>query len=241
MRALAASIKLSELPEGRPSVPVVLRTDPLERYNDPPRRIGDATLWGWGEVGRPRAVLKVEHMPDRPESTRWVLGLVSLAPARITVEFVDGQQWTSKRSGVDMATIPHAPAPGASDAVRIGQMRTLCRRFAASEYAGPVRGRLQLRLMPKPLARYSDDRTGIQDGALFAFAYGTNPDVLLVIESGREHDKPPAWHYGLARLGGGQPLVTLDGKEVWSQTGADPPAQLETYMNRRMADGIVPY
>jgi hypothetical protein len=71
---------------------------------------------------------------------------------------------------------------------------------------------------------------------VFAFAYGTNPDVLLVLEARRPTGSAPHWEYGLARLGGGEPFVRLDGAEVWTQPVANPPARRETYMNRRELD-----
>ncbi|MDR3636301.1 MAG: hypothetical protein P4L84_21035 [Isosphaeraceae bacterium] len=232
MRAHAASLKVTAIAPGRPALAVALRDEPLERYSDPPRNIQDATLWAWGDSGRPGAILKVEHMPKRPEATRWLYGLVSLAAGRIEVEFRDDQRWTSTMPGVEMRPIAEAPAPAASESVRLSQMKALARRFSASEGAGGTQGRLQLRLMPRPLIRYSDGTLGIRDGALFAFAYGTNPDILLVIESQGPTDTTATWQFGLARLGGGEPIVALDGKEVWSQSGANPPARLATYMNR---------
>jgi hypothetical protein len=140
----------------------------------------------------------------------------------------------SSRPGLELATVTGAAATAASDGLRLGQMKDIARRFSASEYAGPVRGRLQLRLMPRPLHRYAASAPGPRDGALFGFAYGTNPDVLLAIEA-HEAEAGPGWWYGLARLGGGDFTVNLDGREVWNRPGADPPAERETYMNRWVA------
>ena len=89
--------------------------------------------------------------------------------------------------------------------------------------------------MPKPLHRFTDPDSGVIDGALFAFAYGTNPDVLLILEAQEEGEGPPVWHYDLGRLGGAETIVTLDGNEVWTQLFADPPSELDTYMNRWLA------
>jgi hypothetical protein len=237
MRNLAQKMKVSMFADGRPLEPISLCADPWARYNDPPRGIHDATLWAWGDRGRPRAVLKVEQMPDQVDAQRWVVGLVSLASERIAVSFDDGAEWTSRRSGLAMRPIPRSPAPAVSEAVRLGQMRDLARRFSASEYNGPARGRLQLRLMPKPFHRYADPDAGISDGAIFAFAYGTNPDVLLVIEATGAKGAPSTWRYDLARLGGAEASVTLDSQEVWRQPYADPPSARETYMNRWLAAG----
>ena len=39
----------------------------------------------------------------------------------------------------------------------------------------------QLRLLPKPWHRYGKGGSGVEDGALFAFAIGTDPEVFLMI------------------------------------------------------------
>ena len=45
---------------------------------------------------------------------------------------------------------------------------------------GYAQWRHELRLMPQPLYRYdADDEGGTFDGALFAFAQGTDPEILL--------------------------------------------------------------
>ena len=236
MRAHASAIRVTEQSAEGDERAMALRSEPLERYSDPPREIHDAALWAWGEAGRPRAVLKVEYMGNRPPATRWVYGLVALTPGRLDVQFGDGTRWRSTEPGLAPRTVPDAPVPGGTAAVRLAQMKALARRFGGTEDAGPARRRLQLRLMPRPLARYADEALGVRDGAIFAFAYGTNPDILLVIETPADHAATVAWQYAVARLGGGAPSVTLDGKEVWSAPAANPPAQLATYMNRRAAD-----
>lgn len=241
MRAIARSVRLRDLAGDPPGRVLSLREEPLLRYSDPPRAIFDATLWAWvrRDGGRPWAALKVEHQPTRPPQRRWIQGLVSLAPERIEATFHDGQTWASTEPGLVPRPIPGAAAPAASAVRRLGQARDLMRRFAVSEYAGVAVGRLMLRIMPRPLLRYSDPDAGVLDGFLFAFAYGTNPDVLLVLEA---HDRtsPPGWQYGIGRLGGAEGSVELDGQKVWSVTLGNPPQQLATYMNRWVAEGDEP-
>jgi hypothetical protein len=241
MRTMARAIQLCEVQGGMAGAPVPLREEPILHYSDPTRAIQDASLWAWGAKGRPLAVMKVEYQPIRPGDRRWVEGVASLAPGPIAVEFHDGQRWEAKKAGIELRAIPKAPAPANSESLRLSQMKALARRFAASEYAGPAKGRIQLRLMPSPLLRYADPDAGLRDGALFGFAYGTNPDVLFVIEARSLDGSPASWHYGFARQGGGQLYGNLDDQEIWSEpTTADPPAVRETYMNRRVAAGAEP-
>jgi hypothetical protein len=240
MRKIAGSIAITQQIEGKPGSMTALRPAPILRYNDPPRHMLDATLWAWGGRGRPVAVLKVEFQPTHPPPRRWVLSLVALGPNRISVEFHDGQHWASTRPGLELRAIPGASPPAATETLRLVQMRTLARRFAATEGTGVARGQLQLRLMPTPLDRYPDPASGLRDGVIFGLATGTNPDLFLVIEAVTNQGASPTWHYGFARNGGGEFTASLDGQAVWTAGMANPPAQLETYMNRRMAEGTEP-
>ena len=65
-----------------------------------------------------------------------------------------------------------------------------------------------------------------------ATRYGTNPDMLLVIEARKPGDAQPEWQYGIARLGAGRLFLDLDQKQVWAEGGTGIPANLGTYMNR---------
>ena len=57
--------------------------------------------------------------------------------------------------------------------------------------------------------RYQPDAAADTDGAIFALANGTNPEIGVVLESdGRR------WRYGVLRLGAAAMAVTLDGKPV---------------------------
>lgn len=224
MRRLAREITLIDA-DGRTAE---LRTEPIVRYDDQLRHIEDASLWIFGGQGRPTAALKVEIY----SGGRALHGLVSLAPGELTAKS-DGWRWSSTRPGVVLRPIPNAPAPADSERARLIQLREISRRFSGYQIDGNERGRLQLRLLSRPIHRYSDRDAGLQDGAIFALANGTNPDVLILIESRPAAGaSTPSWHYGFARLGGSPAWISLDNKEVLSLTSAYPPAELDTYMNR---------
>ena len=85
-------------------------------------------------------------------------------------------------------------------------MKELARRFKAFEFFQP-RGsdsleRYELRLLPQPIHRYADASAGLLDGALFVIAYGTNPEVVLVIEANGKEKTQPVWTFALARIAG---------------------------------------
>jgi hypothetical protein len=78
----------------------------------------------------------------------------------------------------------------------------------------------EFRLMPQPLYRFSAEKDGIVDGAVFAFAQANDPEMLLLLElatpvSGGE----PAWRYSLARMSAVRMKARLDDQEIWSVEG----------------------
>jgi hypothetical protein len=52
-------------------------------------------------------------------------------------------------------------------------------------------------------------RKGTIDAGLFVFAYGVNPEAVLLLECDKS-----AWRYAVARLAWAELTVKLDGKEV---------------------------
>ncbi|MDR3634756.1 MAG: hypothetical protein P4L84_13210 [Isosphaeraceae bacterium] len=234
MRRHAAQVEINALSQGQRR-PLERVAEPLMRYSDPARGAAKGALWAWGTVGRPAAIVEMEINPSRPRSSQWVHGVVSLSPELIAASWTDGRQWKASRPGLLARPVPDAPAPAASKPDRLRQMKDLARRFGVREDAGTVRGKIQLRLLPTPIHRYEDPRSGLQDGAIFVFATGTNPETLLVLESRSERSGPGAWCYGLARVSGCALTAELDGREVWSQEEANPPHDGAAYMNRHHA------
>ncbi len=73
---------------------------------------------------------------------------------------------------------------------------------------------------------------GLFDGAVFAFANGTNPEVLLILEVHRPAtDKAAEWTYAFGQMTGGEVYANLDDREVWTRGEADPPAVRDAYIN----------
>ena len=247
MHKIAGSITLAESVQGGTEHAVAIRPEPLLRYNDPPRNMHDASLWAWGNRGRPAAVLKVEFYPPHPPARRWVLGLVALSPRLVAVDFHDGQRWVSSKPGLDLRALAGAPPPAKTDKLRLIQMKALARRFAASEYAPEWRrGRIQHHLMPTPLDRFADSCSGLTDGAIFGFARRDQSQRPSSPSRRRQRQRPagtPPQPGNTASARGSEAAsstIHLDGESVWSVATANPPVQLETYMNRRIAEGNEP-
>jgi hypothetical protein len=133
----------------------------------------------------------------------------------------DGQAWEPK-SAIGLAPLPSAPAPEATPARRLLQMRNLGRQFGG--YTVDWRKqRWELRLLPQPLYRYEKPPSDLIDGALLALVTdaGTDPEVLLLLEATKEE----GWRYALLRFSDSSLYVTRQDKEIWTAIRSPQEAQ----------------
>lgn len=192
--------------------------EPLLRYSDPTRGgvkseaasnvLVDAGVWRLGTEGRPTALVTLE-IYKAPDGAR-VLSyeFLSFTPTKFALKHkTEDVTWDATGSGLELKPLPGAPKPAAAPAARLAQMRQLARRFGAKEvYNKDV---VECRLIAQPLDRYSSEEQKITDGAIFALANGTNPEIGIVLECDADR-----WVYGVARLSSAESTVTLDDKPV---------------------------
>lgn len=183
---------------------------PLLRYSNPAANIVtlDATIWAWGRVGRPAALASVEAEGCE---------LVSLTEQGLSLSSRSGLKWTPHDSEATFKILPDGPIPGDSEVVRARQMKEQARRFSAKGHYGDDSKNLELRLMDRYIHRYADTENGIVDGAIFAFAAGTNPEVLLFVECRKSDQIRRDWFYACARLSAGGLDVRLDENVIWTR------------------------
>ncbi|HEV3023159.1 MAG TPA: hypothetical protein VGX76_11860, partial [Pirellulales bacterium] len=102
---------------------------------------------------------------------------------------------------------------------RLQQMRKMASDFSAEltdRRESDEGKRIQLRLLPQPVYRSKGARTDVLDGAMFGFAQGTDPEILLVFEATSGPAGADSWRYAVARLNTDTLVVRRDSKEVWS-------------------------
>ncbi len=235
MRRLAKEVKVGEITDGKAGPPMAIRPEPLLRYSNPAGGAADGTLWAWGARGRPLAVLKLGLRGPTRGQRHWAYRLNVLSPRSIQVDFGDGRPWSSRDAGLEVRPIPDAPAPAESAAHRLAQAKEIARRFSASAQSPEPMGRTQLRLMPRPIDRYSDPMAGLLDGLLFSFVYTNNPSVLLVLEARSEGAGMRAWRFAFVRQGhdNRETSALLDGKPIWSVSTDGPPADTGLFVRRQ--------
>jgi hypothetical protein len=189
---------------------------PLLIYGDTARSNADGTLWAWGPTGRP-LVLMETYRNTYAQKNR-VNAITLTSTERVVLKTPQGQSWQPEKTQIELKALPGAAAPEARETGRLRQLREQARRFTAHEFWDPDNSRFELRLLAQPVHRYSAEKTGLLDGAVFVLANGTNPEVILLIEAVAASGNSPArWQYALARLGSAEMHVSIDGTEIWKQ------------------------
>ncbi len=218
MREKAERAQVRRLADAN-SQPLPPMPEPLMRYNDLPREITDASLWGFADRGRPAALVKIEYYERPGGRTGWFNCLVSLSDGLIGAEFERGIEWKSSQPAVKLAAIKDSPPAANSRVARLVQMKALARRFSARVFGASYSNQTtqeQMRLLARPLCRYADAESDLHDGAVFGFATnGTNPDLLLLIELRGPSLEEATWQYGLVRMTTEGMKVHLEQQEVW--------------------------
>ena len=227
MKRIARAFQVSVIDEEGHRAPATIGLEPLHRWTDPTREFSGGALWAWRSSGRPVAIYGIELYGQS-----WAHEFVSLTTAPVRAD--NGSvRWVPSEAGVEFHEVPDAPAPVPDEAGRPRQIRDLARRFSAREFwAGRS---YALRLLPHPIDRYADSPSGLLDGAIFTYANGTNPELLLLIEARRQGNNPPKWSYAAARLTRAELYLTLGQRDVWTAPILDKDLILnpkETYYTR---------
>lgn len=199
----------------------MLTERPVLVYSDPARVLSDSTCWLWCVDGVPVGALTIEFNPSGDGGRgKWTFEGATLSAETWTLRHSDAD-WTLTDADESPRTLVSATSLAEDRAARLRQMKLLARRFEARSNSSE--GRAVLRLLPSPIFRFPEEATAAIDGAVFALTYGTNPEVLLVVEA-VENNGRAEWRYRLAPLTAAELTVRLNGEGVWSQqeyTGRD--------------------
>jgi hypothetical protein len=210
-REIAESFKMR-----RGATELTLLAQPLNFYTNPVRGNDQhGAIFLWTEGGRPAVIASIWSALNRQNPEVRVLShewhSLSVDPD-MTAAGRGITPWRSGEPGVVWLPVENASRPAASRSQRLIQMRSIVRRYAVEI---DVQGESELRLMEQPLYRYPEQVEGALDGAIFAFAMATDPELLLLLES-RESAGQPVWHIAYARFGNKAMTVKEGDRTVWS-------------------------
>lgn len=205
---------------------------PVLRWHNPIRATTHGECFVWTRDGRVEAVASLFSYPN--DDGRRVAHAFNC---------LTEQSLTASRNGQDFWTVPTEdvtkmiPLPGdvpvaAKAPLRLSQMRTIIRGFSANSDGTQSEDGRELRLLTTPLYRYSQSADSQRDGALFAFTMGTDPEVLLLLES-RGEQGSKSWYFLPMRHSHTSLSVKYKQEKVWSHQRGN---QTPTYLSQHGID-----
>ena len=95
----------------------------------------------------------------------------------------------------------------------MAQMRMLSKNFRASSQADDRKTMRPLRSLSQPLFRFETKEID-DDGAIFAYVTGTDPELLVAIVT-KATKSGPQWHFGAGRYSDLPLTLSYKNKTVW--------------------------
>jgi hypothetical protein len=234
LESMRGAMKLYEFSrEGEPPVALKLRPEPAFRIGRQGNNLLDGAVFLFtDEVDRPGAAMQpfLERSERHPDG-KWLHEFTSLSTGPIVAKRDGEPRWRPTAPGLEFKAVPDAPTPAASAPARLRQMRAIADEFRADDDFGGG-GWHPLRMLTTPIARYGKAGARPEDGALFAFVEGTDPEVFLFLESRKAANGSLQWQYGLAPMGCWAVKAKHKGSEVWSlsrRSTGDPSQPLYSY------------
>jgi hypothetical protein len=210
--------------ESAPKEALELKKEPVFEWSNPVRSgVQQGVVFLWLRDGRPAALCSVFSEPEGRLRGRKVMHeFHALDTEKLIVNRPKGalNEWKPE-AGLPRKELGDAPAPAATAAARLLQMRRLAQEFTGDSVDDKGK-HWDLRLLPAPLYRYPEAKAGVIDGALFTLVStaGTDPEVLLLLEA-RETDGKLRWEYACGRFSDRSLYVQRNDKEVWSMVRSE--------------------
>lgn len=187
---------------------------PVLRYSNPVRNFfSDGATFLWLDGKRPAAA---GTLSIRGVGKVW-WEFTSFSGEPLQCRRNDRAVWSPASGNLVRRPLPNAPAPASASRLRLIQMRKLARRFTVvmQESAKEPDETKSLRLLGQPIYRWSDEKAGIVDGAVFSFSETTDPEALLMLELLRPEEKAELiWRYSVARMTSRPLHVRFNDREV---------------------------
>ena len=202
-----------------------LKRSPLMRWFNPISGArGGVFLWTIDNV--PVVIMKC-HVNDRKKHCV-ESGVMVANGSRMT----RNQQtlWNPARSALVEFEVDDLP-PSESTVRRLIQMRRIAASINVKDDWGESEEPYKLRPLTSPIYRYSSPTGGVVDGAIFAYAQGSNPEAIVIIESVQRNDKL-LWRCGFARLTGYRLTAHREGMVIYDVPKVNHPGRTDSYWHK---------
>ncbi|MCA9054435.1 MAG: hypothetical protein KDA75_11390 [Planctomycetaceae bacterium] len=194
--------------DGQEKAPLALHPQPLLNYENPVRIYDQhGSAYVWLDAGRVAMVGAIWSglRADLDESVRFLSREGhNLTTRALEVSLEGDSLWTCPAGEVERHRI--AEAPRSQRFARLSQMRSIAQGLDVKMHAP----RSDLRLLTQPVYRYSDSAESVEDGALFTWVMGTDPEVFALIEAFEDH-----FELVVARFTNEVISIRRDGQEIY--------------------------
>ena len=185
----------------------------LLNWTNPRRKTEQGVMVAWQDEGMP--VVLATLFTYEWYGVKLKHELISLADSELSAQYGGRDVWTPSKAALSWTewadTIKKVGDVSSSKPRRLAQMRAIARQFTLTMTNEEGKTE-QLRLLSQPLHRFASKKYATTDGAVFAFASGTDPEALLVIRGSSENQK---WEYAFLRSMYYELTAKLRDKQVW--------------------------
>jgi hypothetical protein len=185
--------------------------DPCLRWTNPIGTAPDGVVAVYAhDGGRPAALASFFLNGQR----KWVNEFAIIPESDVTILRSGRPFWQPSEYVCKFTDLPRLPRPAAKPVLRSAQMRAIAADFSVTDYFGPQEVKQDVRLLPQPVYRYSEEGT-ILDGAAFVFVLGTDPECCLLVEASQD-GKGSRYRYAIAPMSIFQLEVRYKDDLVWT-------------------------
>lgn len=206
--------ELRLVPDDDPEAAWRFHPKPLLRWSNPVGGARDGIVVLWTDGDRPVVVATV----FQSKGGDWVQESSSFASRSFVMREGNQVLWEARKQEDEFRPLEKSPMPAASGTKRLAQMRSIAREFVVfDDFASTNQTvRHELRLLSNPLYRYEAKDQGVVDGAVFVFALGTDPELILVLEAREKDDGNRDWFYRFEAMTAWAVEVKRQERTIWS-------------------------
>ena len=190
-----------------------IRKEPLLKYTDEAIDVAASTLWVWMDGEIPAFFQKIE-VNNRGGGSMWTYCFANANSNPVECGWSEGPKTAITAEPVPASPVPGNPDVKSTPAALTFTARQISRQFSASDGT-------ELRLMPRPLMEFKAEKQQIPYGAVFAYATGTNPSMLLILQV-EETAAGKRWMYRPVHMTAVELNLNHDGKPIWKGVGQSP-------------------
>ena len=195
-----------------PDSTLELRDQPLLYWTNPTRSDAFGGIYLWTYQKRPMAIAGIFVRVEESE-IHATHEFHSLTQLPLSTKLGDKEIWAPTVPGAKFLAFAGSKPPATSATTRLRQIKNIAAQFSIA-ISWPRAEPATLRVLTKPIYRYSHPESGLIDGAIIAFAQGTDPEALLLVEA-RSGSGVRQWQYAIVRCTNWAVKARLDEKVVF--------------------------